>query len=151
MTQETSITDKEAVRAWYKKELETVVREMLKIEAINGVAVEANPVWSVPFKILIAKVWNANEKSRFIWTISGDRVVTDHIAGSIASKPQEVARHFALKWQMDAKQLDDIAKGKTPVENTQAHMEGYTEKLVEYAELLYDLSGRDEIWVTKFH
>lgn len=66
MTQDTSVTDKQAVRAWYKKELDTVVKEMLKTGAINGVAIEANPVWSVPFQILIAKVWNANEKSRFI-------------------------------------------------------------------------------------
>lgn len=78
-------------------------------------------------------------------------MVTDYIAGSTAQSPQEAARHFALKWQMDAERLGDIAQGKSPVKNTKAHMKGYTGKLVEYAELLYDLASRDEIWKPKHH
>ncbi len=151
MTEITPENDQKAIRAWYKRTLDEVVREMLKKGVLAGVAIDANPVWAVPFKILIAKVWNVNEKSRFIWTISGERVITDHVAGSVATSPQQVARHFSLKWQLDADRLKDIAQGKSPLENTGAHMEGYTGKLIEYAELLYDLSGRDEIWKPKHH
>ena len=92
-----------------------------------------------------------HQKSQFIWTISGDSVITDHVAGSVAVTPQEVARHFSLKWQMDADRLTALAQDKAPVENTETHMEAYTEKLIQYAELLYELTTRDEIWKQKFH
>lgn len=36
-------------------------------------------------------------------------------------------------------------------QNTPEHMEGYTGKRVEYAELRYGLSGCDEIRVNKYH
>lgn len=151
MTEITPDKDPKAVKQWYKKTLDGVVKGMLKKGVLTGVAIDANPVWAVPYQILIAKVWNVNEKSRFIWTISGERVITDHVAGSVAKSPREVARHFSLKWQMDADRLSDIAHGKSKVENTEAHMGGYTGKLIEYAELLYDLSSRDEIWKPKHH
>jgi aconitase A len=101
----------------------------------------------VPYKVLIAQVWDASQKSKFIWTISGDSVITDHIAGSSATTPKEVARHFSLKWQMDADRLLDLAKNKAPVENAGAHMETYTKKLIQYAESLYDLASRDDVWL----
>lgn len=151
MTEETPDKNPKAVREWYKKTLDGVVKEMLGKGVLTGVAIDANPVWAVPFKILIAKVWSMNEKSRFIWTISGERVITDHVAGSVAKTPKEVARHFALKWQLDADRLSEIAHGRPKVENTETHMEGYTGKLIDCAELLYDLSGRDEIWKPKHH
>ena len=138
--------DQEALKAWYKKELNTVVQEMLKTNAITGAAVEAAPIWASPHKILVAKVWSATQKSQFIWTISGDAVVTDHIAGSMATKPRDVVRHFALKWQMDADRLLSLAKSKPMVEGSVEHMQAYTEKLIQHAELLYDLSSRDNIW-----
>jgi hypothetical protein len=151
MTEQKNDGDWEAVRTWYKKALDEVVKEMLRIGAVAGVAVEASPVWTSPYEILIAKVWDVHQKSQFIWTISGDSVITDHVAGSVAVTPQEVARHFSLKWQMDANRLTALAQDKSPVENTETHMEAYTEKLIQYAELLYELTTRDEMWKQKFH
>jgi hypothetical protein len=151
MTEATPENDQQAVRAWYKKTLDGVVKEMLKKGVLAGVTVDANPVWAAPYKILIAKVWNFNEKSRFIWTISGERVITDHIAGSVAKTPKEAARHFSLKWQMDADRLSNIAQAKAPAGSTEASMERYTKKLIDSAELLYDLSSRDDIWKPKHH
>lgn len=146
MKEQETDTDKEKLRAWYKSQLDAVVKEMLKTGAITGVAIEASPVWASAHRILIARVWDANQKSKFIWTISGDSVITDHIAGAMAANPQEAARHFSLKWQMDADRLLEVAQNKTPVENTPQHMQAYTKKLIQYAELLYDLISRDEIW-----
>lgn len=151
MTEQKVDGDWEAIRTWYKKALDEVVKEMLRIGAVTGVAVEASPVWTSPYEILIAKVWDIQQKSKFIWTISGDSVITDHVAGSVAVTPQEVARHFSLKWQVDADRLTALAHNKTPIENTGAHMDAYTEKLIQYAELLYELTSRDDIWKQKFH
>lgn len=151
MTQETPANDQQAIRAWFVKELDAVVQQMIKIGAVSGIAVEAAPVWMLPYKILIARVWSANEKSRFIWTISGERVTTDHIDGKTAKSPQDVARHFALKWQVDAERLGDISPNRSPLENTQAHMQDYAGELVKNAEYIYELSTRDDIWKNKLN
>ncbi len=146
MTESNDAMDKEALKAWYTKLLYAVVREMVKIGAVPGAAAEARPVWISPYKVLIAKVWEASQKSDFIWTISGEAVITDHIPGNMAATPREAARHFSLKWQMDADQLHVLAKNRAPVANTEEHMEGYTDKLIQYAEYLYDMASRDDVW-----
>jgi len=146
MTDSNTETEKEAIKSWYTKQLYAVTNEMIKIKAVVGPAVEARPVWISPYKILIAKVWEASQKSEFIWTISGEGVITDHIAGNLATTPREVVRHFSLKWQMDADQLLDLAKNKAPVADSEEHMEAYTNQLIQYAESLYDLSTQDDVW-----
>jgi hypothetical protein len=151
MTQETPTNDKQAVREWYVRQLDAVVKEMIKSGVVSGVAIEAAPVWALPFKILIAKVWNANEKSRFIWTISGERVTTDHIDGKTAQAPRDVARHFALKWQVDAERLGNFSGQGAPAQDSRTHMKDYAGRLVENAEYLYELSTRDDIWKNKIH
>jgi len=146
MTESHVEVDHEALKSWYTKLLHSVTNEMIKIGAVPGAAAEARPIWVSPFKILIAKVWEATQKSKFIWTISGDAVITDHIPGNLATTPKEVARHFSLKWQMDADKLVELAKNRNPVENTEANMEAYTNKLIQYAESLYEMSERDDVW-----
>ena len=146
MTESNIDAAREALKSWYKVLLDAVVKEMIKVEAVTGAAVEARPVWVVPYKILIAQVWGASQKSRFIWTISGDSVITDHIAGSLAVTPKEAARHFSLKWQMDADRLLNLAKNKALVETSEKHVKAYTDKLIQYAESLYDWANRDDVW-----
>jgi hypothetical protein len=147
MTESQTEKDNEARRKWFKPILDDVVKEMIARKAIVGAAVEANPVWAIPHQILIAKVWGMGQKNRFIWTISGEGVITDHIAGSMAATPKDAARHFALKWQMDADRLRQLGDSKSPVANTDPHMGNYADKLIKDAESLYDLTEREEIWL----
>jgi hypothetical protein len=137
---------KEALRAWFKPVLDNVVKEMLARKAVVGTAVEASPAWAFPNKILIAKVWGMGEKSRFIWTISGDEVITDYIAGNMAATPKDAARHFALKWQMDADRLLSLGNKNVPMADTKEHMGSYAQKLIKDAEALYELTERDLGW-----
>lgn len=137
---------RQELRAWYKSVLDTTVRELLRTEAISGTAIEAAPMWAVPNEILIAKVWDATQKSQFIWAIAGDKAITDHVPGSIAANPQEVARHFALKWQMDADRLTAVAQERANTEHGGEVVEDYTAQLIKKAEALYDLAARDDIW-----
>ena len=127
MTESKAEKERLELKDWYKPLLDAVVKEMLKRNAVAGAAVEATPVWIRPYKILIAKAWGMGQKTRFIWTISGESVITDYIAGSMAATPKDAARHFALKWQMDADQLLVLAKNRPPAESTEASMEGYTD------------------------
>jgi hypothetical protein len=135
-----------ALKSWYKGLLDIVVRDMLEAGAVGGAAVEATAVWAVPRQILIARVWGAGQESSFIWTIAGESMITDHIAGSVAATPKDVARHFSLKWQMDAERLFQIARRKEVPENAGKQIETYARRIIQCAELLYDLAGRDDIW-----
>lgn len=139
-------SEKEALKAWFKPLLDAVVQEMLKRNAVTGTAVEASPAWAFPGKILIAKVWGMGQKNRFIWTISGEEVITDHILGSMATTPKDAARHFALKWQMDADRLLAVGRSKSPTEDSKQQMDNYANKLITDAESLYDLTERDDMW-----
>jgi hypothetical protein len=132
--------------AWFKPMLDAMIKEINKTGAIKGAALEANPVWGLEDKLLISKVWSTANKSKFIWTITGESAVTDHIPGSMAATPQEAARHFSYKWQVDAERLSEMAKAESPVANSGAIIEAHAKKVIEYAESLYDLVSRDEVW-----
>ncbi len=147
MTESKTENDNEALKKWLKPILDDVVKEMIARKAIVGAAVEASPAWAFPNQILIAKVWGMGQKTRFIWTISGEGVITDYFAGSMAATPKDAARHFALKWQMDADRLREVGSSKSPVGNTETHMGSYADKLIKDAEFLYDLTEREEIWL----
>lgn len=147
MTESKTEKEKEALKNWFKPLLDAVVQDMLKRNAVAGTAVEASPAWAFPNKILIAKVWGMGQKTRFIWTISGEGVITDYIAGNMATTPRDAARHFALKWQMDADRLLAVGKSKGPSGDARLQMGNYSNKLVKDAESLYELTERDEIWL----
>jgi hypothetical protein len=132
--------------AWFKPLLDAMVEEMKKIGAVTGAAIEANPVWGLEDKLLISKVWGSSNKNKFIWTITGENAITDHIPGSMASTPQEAARHFSFKWQMDADRLFEMAKAKSPVANSGAIIEAHAKKVIQHAESLYDLASQDDVW-----
>jgi len=147
MTKSKAELEREALKDWYKPLLDGVVQEMLKRKAVTGAAVEATPVWIFPNKILIAKVWGMGQKTRFIWTISGEGLITDYIAGSMAATPKDAARHFGLKWQMDADRLLAVGNSKGPSGDAQLQMRNYANKLIKDAESLYDLTENEEVWL----
>jgi hypothetical protein len=146
MTESSADADAKATKSWYTKLLDNVVKEMIRLEAVSGSAVQANPVWMVPNEMLIAKVWGIDSESDFIWTMSVDKLISDYIAGSLAATPRDVARHFSMKWQMDADRLVSFEQNKTSGEKNVERMQAYANKLIQYAETLYDLADRDEVW-----
>ena len=146
MVEPTVDSDSDAIRAWYTRLLDNVVKEMISIKAVSGVAVQAAPVWISPYEMLMAKVWGVGYEDDFVWTLSIDKLVADYIAGSLASTPREAAKHFAMKWQLDADRLASVVQGKSMGDKADETMRDYSNKLIQYAETLYDLTTRDEVW-----
>ena len=146
MAASTGDSDPDAIKAWYTGLLDKVVKEMVNIEAVSGVAVQAAPLWMVQREMLLAKVWAVGKESDFIWTLSIDKLIADYIAGSLASSPREAAKHFSLKWQMDADRLASVAQGQSMGEKADKTLQDYSARLIEYAEALYNLTMRDEAW-----
>jgi hypothetical protein len=144
MAKENQNTAQQQYRSWWKPLLDETVQRMIKDGAVKGAAVEANPVWILPERILISRVWAAAQKSQFVWAIAGEAVYFDHIGGDLAVDAQAVARHFSLKWQMDAERLRALAKRRS---TTQAErISAQADRLVQCAEMMYDLSSQDELW-----
>jgi len=139
-------TEAEAVRAWYTSLLDQVVKEMIRVKAVEGAAVQASPVWMLPNRMLMAKVWAVTKESDFVWTLSIDKLIADFVAGSLAATPREAAKHFALKWQMDADRLTNFGQSEASGKKDEQRMQEFSAKLIEHAELLYDLTSRDEAW-----
>lgn len=133
-------------RSWWKPLLDETVQRLIKAGAVSGAAVEAAPVWMAPNSILLARVWSAADKRNFIWAVSGPDVFPDHIAGNLAVDPQAAARHFSLKWQMDAERLRQIGAGRSGAQGERIAKQA--DELVRRAEMMYDLSAQDEIWRT---
>ena len=146
MTESIAEPTDESPESWYKPLLDKVVAEMIRLKAVTGVAVQANPVWMLPEEILMAKVWSVGHENDFVWTISVDKFIADYVAGSLAESPRDVAKHFSLKWQMDADRILANENKKSPIENPDEKMRNYSKQLIQYAETLYDLASRDEAW-----
>jgi hypothetical protein len=146
MTEEKLNPDTDRLKAWFKPLLDATVNRLIKAGAVSGTAVEAAPAWAEPNRILIAKVWGVGQRNQFLWAVSGEDVIADHIPGSMAKTPQEAARHFALKWQMDAERLLSMTENKAMTEKTAAHMKVHRNKLIRQAEHLYELTTHNEIW-----
>lgn len=150
MAEANADADAAAVKAWYTKLLDKTVKEMIDAEAVTGEAIQAAPVWMVPNEMLIAKVWSISKEHEFVWSISVDKLIADYVAGSLAATPQAVARHFALKWQMDVDRLLSVDADKAPGNVTAEQLKDYANRLTDYAEVLYELAERDDVW-TKQH
>ena len=82
----------------------------------------------------------------FVWAIAGDEVVPDHAAGTVAVGPREAAKHFSMKWQMDADQMYRNAEQFKGNDKVGAEIRAHADRLVQSAELMYDLSEREAIW-----
>ena len=114
--------------AWTRQQLDMVVDDIMQKDVFESNFLEARPAWSFPFVVLICQVREQGESGRFAWTISGI-VPTDYLNSEAAATPRDAARHFAMKWQLEAareKELDPA--------------------LVERAESLFELINNDSLW-----
>jgi hypothetical protein len=116
------------LKSWIDTSIAEAVRELSGQGLMTGIMIEAKPAWVLPERILIGKLRDPGARSDFYWFICGE-VPTDCLPSSVAPSPRDVARHFSLKWQLDA-----------------ARQESEGSELEERAELLYALSDDDRLW-----
>lgn len=120
----------EKLKDWVKQQLDATVKDFMEQGVVKGLLVEAKPAWAFPFQILIGKVREREQGDEFSWFICGD-LPTDRLDSAQAASPREAARHFALKWQLEAERREPL-----------------DEELVRKAESLYELANEDSLWVT---
>jgi hypothetical protein len=116
-------TEKSATEAWIRKQLDSAVNELVEIGAIRDKVAEARPVWSLPQKLVLGQIREADDHTSAKWFVCGD-TRTDFIGIEMAAVPRDALKYFSLKWQMDAGRYTDPDAA---------------ERLVRLAEELYDI------------
>lgn len=129
--------------AWVKETLRRAVDEIVEIGLFDEPLIEAKPVWIFPPGFVIGKVRVQGESREFIWMICGD-LPLDYLKSTLAKTPREAARHFALKWQLDAARRRDLA----PIDGADArkNLDAECERLASGAESLFKLIEVDSLW-----
>lgn len=133
------------VSAWIKETLNESVDELMRRDVVTATLVEARPVWSLPFEIVIGQIRDADDKSTFKWVISG-AVPVDHVESAVAATPREAARHFALKWQLDAVRYQDPSVQESLGPELKQSWDQLGERLATQAETLFELVETESLW-----
>lgn len=137
---------REQLKAWTKKQLDVAVRKLTNPGAIDSMIVEAKPAWVLPFQILIGKIRAYGQAKDFEWFICGE-VPTDSLGSTAASTPREAARHFALKWQLEAARHQDLTAQESLGTELESGEEDPGEQLAFKAEALFSLVDDDRLWL----
>ncbi len=138
---------RDAFIAWAKTKLDGAARVLREKGVYAAQPVEARVSWTLPHKLLIGKIRRADNPQDFVWVIAGEDIPTDHAEAVVAAEPRDVARHFALKWHLDAARLEglDVADGPR-TRGGDVDWSGIGEGLAQRAETLYTYVDDEEIW-----
>lgn len=127
---------------WLRKQLDSHATHLFKHGLIDG-RVQVAAAWALPGRLCIGTVSSADRRKVF-WVISGD-VPTDHLELKLASSAREAAKHFALKWQLQAKRLAD-SQSVGRADDDPAVWTATSDVLTRKAEALYAITELDEHW-----
>lgn len=129
--------------AWARRMMDQAMQQFMQLGVFEGAFLEARPAWAIPPDVLIGLARKPGADHSF-WLICGENVPFDYLSSSAAGSPREAARHFALKWHLEA------ARSATPPENAgaehAAEQERGATRLEHQAEFLYRLVDDDALW-----
>lgn len=135
----------EKTLTWAKKELDSAVRKITDKGVIASPLIEARPAWAKPFDVVIGQLRDQGAQSEFLWVIGGS-VPTDCIHSKLAATPRDAARHFSLKWQLEAARYEDPAEHKRLALDPTVDWEEQGRALIAKAEYLYKIVDDDQFW-----
>lgn len=133
-----------AYEEWAKQHVKKIYNRLLKL---NLVTMEARweVVWALPNKILIGKIWEEDRPTTAYWIIGGE-VPEDFVELSVAETPRDVARHFAMKWQLDGSRVAGLSPDSVETSSKAVRWDQVGGSFADKAEQLYDVVVRDEFW-----
>ncbi len=132
---------REAFVRWVREQHDQMARYAVRGELIGDDA-EGLPIWSVPHQVFLGRFYDKAAPTGGYWYISG-AVPSDHIAVDLASDARQALRHFSLKWQLQAAQIEEgaAADGDQPVD-----FANVADNLSRNAEMLMTLADNDGLW-----
>lgn len=120
----------DSTKQWMRELVDLAVRGCGDMKVFDEALVEARPEWALPNRLLVGKVRPQMDPRAACWFVCGE-VPFDYLPGDVATSPREALRHFAMKWQLDAKRAGDEAHANT---------------LIDHAEAIYALADEDSAW-----
>jgi hypothetical protein len=145
MPDDTHFDTADAVAAWTKETLDRAVGEFTRLDVFAGELIEARPVWRLPYRVLILQVRDPDDPGAFRWAICG-AVPFDHIDAAVAATPLEAARHFSLKWQLDAARYHDPdVREALGIEHGE-DLERLADSLIQHSQALAELTRDESLW-----
>lgn len=135
MSKKAEMTEQEQ-QEWVREQYQ----EATKYLATQGLVTDSVIVEESRYLIPFLAIWKLKViDGSYFWAISGD-LPTDYNTIDAAPNAREAARHFSLKWQMQAENLR---------KTNDKEKEKFARLLVSRAEGLYDIFGQDELWDIK--
>jgi hypothetical protein len=130
---------------WTSNTLDTAVNELMQRGLIKFEMLEARSIWTLPYRLMIGQIRDANDTSSVKWIIAGGAPV-DCIDGSVAATPREAARYFAMKWQLDAARYRDPSVQESLNPEMKQGWDQLGTTLAQQAEALYELTEIESHW-----
>ncbi|MDH4315022.1 MAG: DUF4826 family protein [Gammaproteobacteria bacterium] len=131
--------------AWAREQLDRAVRDLLRLGALNGELIEIKPVWTLPRSLVIGEAREQGDSQRSVWIICGESTL-DCIESRLATSPRDAARHFAMKWQLDAERHRDPGVRQKLDPDSKRDWEVLCKDLQQKAESLFELVSQDFLW-----
>lgn len=135
--------EREQLQKWIKSQLDSAIKELMQRDVLDSLFYEAKPAWVFPYQVLIGRIRKPRDTGGFNWIICGE-VPTDHLASSAALTPRKVARHFAMKWQLEAARQQDLPGQESTVQIPESREP--VSQLADQAEALYALADDARLW-----
>jgi hypothetical protein len=130
---------------WSREQLGSAVDSLMREDIFNSDLLEVRPAWAFPNEFVIGRVREQGERSSFIWVICGSTPV-DFLSSAVASTPREAARHFTMKWQLEAERHRDPAVQKHVDPGAQKNWKELCDALEARASALSTLVETDGLW-----
>ena len=133
--------EREAFVRWVREQHGMMARYAAG-RGLIGEDAEGVPVWSIPHQIFVGRFYDKSAREGGYWYIAG-ALPSDHIPANVAATPRDAVRHFALKWQLQAAQIEE---GGQSDEERLVDFANAAENLTKSAEALFALVETDSLW-----
>lgn len=130
---------------WARQQLDRAVDDLQQSGAFDSNLVEVKPAWAFPRSLVIGKIRELGETDRFFWVIVDDQPA-DYLSSTAATTPREAARHFAMKWQLDAARRRDPKAREGLDSSALKEWDSLCISLEDRAQSLYELVAEDSLW-----
>lgn len=121
---------------WLREQLQVATKYLAQKGHITQSVVVEQSRYLVP----ALAAWKVKlSDGKFVWVVCGD-LPTDHSSAEVATTAREALRHFSLKWQMQAENLNRAGSKE---------QDEFANLLIDRAEQLYALCDRSDLWATQ--
>ena len=119
--------------------VDQAVQQFIEQGVVDSPLLEAKPCWGAPPGIVMAMLREQGAPAHSFWLICGTDVPFDYVAASAAATPREAARHFAMRWHLQA------ARHSTGTSDAIGSPEQVA-RLVSQAEAVFRFVNDDAFW-----